>query len=299
MPSRWLSHLSWLALWLVGAFVLGLWFGRPGWWLFGALTLYVANTLRNLYLLDRFASEGTRPPLFETRGLWPEIVARVDKLKLKSRNRKKRYHRLLREVRESTGALSDAGIILNAENEIVWFNPAATRLLGLEPVHDIGHRIDNLLRHPDFVEYLETPGETSITVPSPIDDSGSLSVQLIPYGRQQRLAIIRDVTHEVVLERTRRDFVANASHELRSPLTVITGYLDTLADDPELPASWEVPITEMLRQANRMTQILRDLIELTRLESEGSEAAWISDDPSSATARSRIFSNSRTFPGYG
>jgi two-component system phosphate regulon sensor histidine kinase PhoR len=259
-------------LWLVGAFVLGLWFGRSGWWLFAALTLYAANTLRNLYLLDRFTAEGKRPPLFETRGLWPELVARIDKLKLKSRNRKKRYHRLLREVRESTGALSDAGIILNSENEIVWFNPAATRLLGLEPGHDVGHRIDNLLRHPGFVEYLETPGETSVTVPSPIDESGSLSVQLIPYGRQQRLAIIRDVTHEITLERTRRDFVANASHELRSPLTVITGYLDTLADDPELPASWEVPITEMLRQANRMTQILRDLIELTRLESEGSEA---------------------------
>jgi two-component system, OmpR family, phosphate regulon sensor histidine kinase PhoR len=272
LPSRWLSHLFWLALWLVGAFLLGLWFGRPGWWLFAALTLYVANTLRNLYLLDRFTAEGKRPPLFETRGLWPELVARIDKLKLKSRNRKKRYHRLLREVRESTGALSDAGIILNSENEIVWFNPAATRLLGLEPGHDLGHRIDNLLRHPGFVEYLETPGETSITVPSPVAESGWLSVQLIPYGRQQRLAIIRDVTHEVTLERTRRDFVANASHELRSPLTVITGYLDTLADDHELPASWEVPITEMLRQANRMTQILRDLIELTRLESEGSEA---------------------------
>jgi two-component system phosphate regulon sensor histidine kinase PhoR len=65
----------------------------------------------------------------------------------------------------------------------------------------------------------------------------------------------------------RRDFVANASHELRSPLTVITGYLDTLADDDEMPESWQVPISEMLRQSHRMTQILRDLIDLTRLES--------------------------------
>jgi two-component system phosphate regulon sensor histidine kinase PhoR len=97
-------------------------------------------------------------------------------------------------------------------------------------------------------------------------------VQLIPYGREQRLAIIRDVTHELKLERTRRDFVANASHELRSPLTVISGYLDTLDDDDELPESWQAPISEMLRQANRMTQILRDLIELTRLDSADTKA---------------------------
>jgi two-component system phosphate regulon sensor histidine kinase PhoR len=59
---------------------------------------------------------------------------------------------------------------------------------------------------------------------------------------------------------------------LRSPLTVIAGYLDTLQDDPELPESWRAPISEMSRQANRMTQILRDLIELTRLESSDAEA---------------------------
>ncbi len=86
-------------------------------------------------LLDRALDGHRRVPLFETRGLWAEIFARVDKLRTKARNRKKKYHRLLREVRESTGALSDGGIILNADHEIMWFNPAAARLLGLEPCH--------------------------------------------------------------------------------------------------------------------------------------------------------------------
>jgi two-component system phosphate regulon sensor histidine kinase PhoR len=272
LPSRWASQFLFLAAWLAAGLLLGLWFGHVAWWLFGALGLYVAQTLRNLYLLDRVLSGAKRVPMFETRGLWAEIFARVEKLKMRSRNRKKKYQRLLREVRESTGALSDAGIILNAAGEITWFNPAATRLLGLDPARDIGHRIDNLLRHPDFIRYLAEPKESAITIPSPVDEQGMLSVQLIPYGRDQRLAIIRDVTHEVKLERTRRDFVANASHELRSPLTVIGGYLETLSDDPELPESWRAPIDEMLRQADRMTQILRDLIELTRLESADTSA---------------------------
>ncbi len=68
------------------------------------------------------------------------------------------------------------------------------------------------------------------------------------------------------LEAVRRDFVANASHELRSPLTVISGYLETLAQDPGLEADLHGPLAEMRRQADRMTAIIRDLLELSRLE---------------------------------
>jgi len=272
LPYRWTSQLGALTGLLAGALLLGLWFGGTGWWVAGALALYVGDTLRHLYALDRVLDGHKRVPLFETRGFWAELLARVDKLRAKARNRKKKYHRLLREVRESTGALSDGGIILNADREILWFNPAAARLLGLKAATDIGNRIDNLVRHPGFAAYLAAPKAEGIAVPSPKVDGGWLTVQVIPYGRDQSLAIIRDITHEMQLERTRRDFVANASHELRSPLTVISGYIDTLSEDPEMPAAWHAPVAEMQRQAERMTRILRDLIELTRLESSESNA---------------------------
>jgi len=272
LPKRWISHLTGVGIWLGFTALIGYWVGSVAWMLVAALLVYLAYTLRNLYMLDRIIFGAGRLPLYDTRGLWAELVARADRLKARSRNRKRRYNRLLREVRESTGAISDAGIILNADREIVWFNPAATRLLGLDPARDIGTRIENLIRHPDFVAYLDEPDDSHIVIPSPKIESDSLQIQLIPYGQDQRLAIIRDVTHETLLERTRRDFVANASHELRSPLTVITGYLDTLADDEDMPSSWQVPVSEMLRQSHRMTQILRDLIELTRLESADSGA---------------------------
>jgi two-component system phosphate regulon sensor histidine kinase PhoR len=129
-----------------------------------------------------------------------------------------------------------------------------------------------LLRHPDFVAYIAAPTPEGIMIPSPKEESGWLTVQIIPYGQDQRLAIVRDITREIQLERTRRDFVANASHELRSPLTVISGYLDTLCEDEEMPEGWRAPVSEMQRQAERMTRILRDLIELTRLESAAREA---------------------------
>jgi two-component system phosphate regulon sensor histidine kinase PhoR len=269
LPNRWASQFAWLALWVVAALSLGAGFGGMGWWLAGALALYAARLLRRVYLLDRVLDGYQRVPVFETRGLWPEMFARVEKIRAKARSRKKKYHKLLREVRESTGALSDAGIILNAENEIVWFNAAATRLLGLSPVTDIGNRLDNLVRHPDFVAYLAKPTTEPVTVPSPNDEGGAFTAQIVPYGKDQRLVIVRDISREIKLERMRRDFVANASHELRSPLTVISGYLDALAEDEAMPPTWRAPIGEMQRQAERMTRILRDLIELSRLESSG------------------------------
>jgi two-component system phosphate regulon sensor histidine kinase PhoR len=273
LPSRWASQIAALAALVVTALLFGWWFGGAGWWLAGATLLYLAFTLRHLYWLDRALDGHRRVPLFETRGLWAEVFARVEKLRTKARNRKKKYHRLLREVRESTGALSDGGIILNVDNEIMWFNPAAARLLGLNHATDVGHRIDNLLRHPDFVAYLKVPTGDGLVVRSPRHETGWLHVQIIPYGTDQRLAIVRDVTNEKNVERTRRDFVANASHELRSPLTVISGYLEALGDAGDAPEAWRAPVTEMQRQAERMTRILRDLIELTRLESAEASAS--------------------------
>ena len=267
LPQRWVSQLGILTTWLVVALLLGAWFGGVSWWIVGALGIYLAHVLRQVYLLDRVLEGEKRMPSFETRGLWAEMFARVDKIRAKSRSRKKKYHRLLREVWESTGVLRDAGIILNAANEILWFNPAATRLLGLDPSRDIGNRLDNLVRHPDFVRHLAEPKGEDVTIPSPHRPDCWLSITLIPYGQNQQLAIVRDITRQMRLETMRRDFVANASHELRSPLTVISGYLDALAEDDELPESWRRPVSEMQRQAERMTGILEDLIELTRLES--------------------------------
>lgn len=272
LPNRWATQLTLLVAWLGAAALIGLWLEQVALAIAIGALLYIARTLRRLYDLDRAISSGRRVHMISTEGLWAELHASVHKLRTKSRARKQRYLRLLREVRESTGAIDEAGVLLNSSYEITWFNSAARKLLGFTGPTDVGHRIDNLLRHPEFVEYLSGDRCGSIIVPSPVDDDGMLSIQVVPYGREQFLAIARDVTHEVQLERTRRDFVANASHELRSPLTVIGGYLDALGDDPDVPEAWRAPIGEMLRQVQRMTQILRDLIELTRLESADAEA---------------------------
>jgi two-component system phosphate regulon sensor histidine kinase PhoR len=274
MPSRWVRQFALLAVWFLVGGLVGFWVGEIRWALIATALLYIAHLLFKLYQLDRAIMEGIRVPELVTVGLWPELHARIYNLRQKSRARKKRHLRLVREVRESTGAISDAGVILNSLHEIVWLNRAAKKLLGLTRQKDVGQRINNLLRHPEFISYMEGARDVPLVIPSPVEPDGMLSIQIIPYGQDQMLVIARDITSEVQLERTRRDFVANASHELRSPLTVIGGYLDALAFDEEVPEGWQAPLREMVRQAHRMTQILRDLIELTRLESADEPASY-------------------------
>jgi two-component system phosphate regulon sensor histidine kinase PhoR len=139
---------------------------------------------------------------------------------------------------------------------------------------DYGIRIDNLVRHPDFVEYLERRGAAApprIRLPQ-IGDRWLLMRLVTTNATGQQLLILRDVTSEARLESMRKDFVANASHELRSPLTVIGGYLDALADEPGLEEAWREPVQEMRRQSDRMRGIVQDLLELSRLEAHGGDA---------------------------
>ena len=158
-------------------------------------------------------------------------------------------------------------MILNAQREIMWFNRMAARLLNLRRTADLGMRIEHLMREPEFVRYLEG-GDFSnrVIIRTTTAEECYLSMQVAPYGDGQLLLLVSDVSRQMRLEAVRRDFVANASHELRSPLTVISGYLETLAQDSALDPDLHGPIAEMRRQAERMTAIIRDLLELSRLE---------------------------------
>jgi two-component system, OmpR family, phosphate regulon sensor histidine kinase PhoR len=261
-----------LAASIGAAVLLGYWFGHTFAWLAAVLFGYLGWHLWHLWQLESWLRRKLGEPPRDAPGLWGGVFAQLHRLRLQSRARKRRLARVLKEFRKSTQALPDAGVVLEADNEIAWLNAAAVRLLGLRP-EDRGQRIENLLRAPDFVEFLRhSAPERVMRMTSPADDSLMLSLQVVPYGESQRLLLAKDITHEVRLETVRRTFVANASHELRSPLTVISGYLDSLAGDEELAEHWREPVGEMARQSERMRRIIEDLLTLSRLEASAPEA---------------------------
>lgn len=252
---------------IVTGVVLGWLFGHVWAGLAGLLALHLLWQLATLFRLDWWVRHRSYAAPPDLGGAWGNIVAQVMRLHRRKRFHKQRYIQLVRQIQRSTAALPDGVVILNAQREIVWFNRTASTLLDLRGHDDFGLRIDNLLRQPEFGRYLESARyEIPLVIRPKVAADTHLSLQVVPYGEGQQLLLVRDVSRQVRLEAMRKDFVANASHELRSPLTVVSGYLETLGQDPALDPELRAPVAEMRRQAERMTSIIRDLLALSRLE---------------------------------
>jgi two-component system phosphate regulon sensor histidine kinase PhoR len=274
MKSRaWLYLTARLSVAALIGLVAGLVFGSS--WPVVALLVaaLLGLELWNLQRVLRWLATGQPELAPDLPGPWGELVARIIRLFRRKQFHKLRLLRLLRELRRSTAAMPDGVVVLNPQAEILWFNRTAARLLGLRGKSDVGLRIDNLLRAPEFLRYLRQ-GQFAVPVVllSTVGGERHLSLQIVPYGAGQLMVLVRDVTREARLESMRKDFVANASHELRSPLTVLSGYLETLANEPGIEPSLQGPLLEMRRQALRMTRIVQDLLELSRLESSDAVA---------------------------
>lgn len=273
MASMWTFALARLAGILIAGLCAGLLIGPIWLWLLAAACLYLGWQLVNLHRLDRWLRLRSQIDPPHIGGIWGDVIAQVGRLHRRKQFHKQRFVQLYRELRRSTAALPDGVIILSSQNEIVWFNRQAARLLALKRPVDVGLRIDNLIRSPEFVRYLHGDDFTMpLVIRPPLQAELYLALQVVPYGAGQSLLLVRDVTRQMRLEAMRKDFVANASHELRTPLTVISGYLDTMADDSSIDAAWAGPIRDMRAQAQRMNTIIADLLELSRLESTDGEA---------------------------
>ncbi|MFP4080898.1 MAG: phosphate regulon sensor histidine kinase PhoR [Ectothiorhodospira sp.] len=266
-PNPWAVEAWRLAGSLAGGLLLGGLLGG----VFLGLSLTLAGYLGwHVYQLWRFhhwvrAGRRSDPP--EASGIWRDLIHELYRLHQRNRRRKKKIAKLLNRFHESSAAMPDATVILGSRFEIEWFNGAAVELLQLESPRDIGARITNLLRHPDFVAYIQggkyAEGVEFSRAP---DHQVRLSARIVPYGNRQFLLTVRDVTRIHRLESMRRDFVANVSHELRTPLTVINGYLETLVDDEALDPEIRTTLQSMEFQAERMRRIIEDLLTLSHLE---------------------------------
>ncbi|HWU71776.1 MAG TPA: phosphate regulon sensor histidine kinase PhoR, partial [Pseudoxanthomonas sp.] len=174
---------------------------------------------------------------------------------------------ILRAYRAAAAALPDAVVVVERNSQrALWFNKAATQLLGLRYPDDLQSPLGERLQPLSLSHWFAAGrnAEPMLDAASPVDPNLRLNLRLIPYSDEYWLLVARDVSKLLHLEQVRRDFVANVSHELRTPLTVVHGYLDMLdpADFPE----WTPMLAEMQKQSQRMTQLVEDLLTLSRLE---------------------------------
>ena len=199
----------------------------------------------------------------------PELANHVDALRAMHHELERRFEDLRREREESrtlVEALSDGVLAADRRGVVVSTNAAARRLLGydegeqLPPLaelfHDRPHRA--LMREVlsgAVVEGRELGlGDRTVVISArPLEDGGILLV-------------LSDVTDVRRLETVRRDFVANVSHELKTPLTAIAGYAETLAAEAPDKQAKQFAQT-IVENARRMQRLVDDLLDLSRIES--------------------------------
>jgi len=236
----------------------------------GLLLALIFHHVRELTALHRWLKDPQLETLPEGRLEWEEIFAALARLLRRRSHIESRLSAALERFQQAGAALPEGVIILDEKDAITWCNPKAELYFGLSNQRDRGQQITYLIRHPQFVEYLETRNfrEPLLLRVKREEQEISLSVQLVPYGASEKLLLSRDITRCERMETIRRDFVANVSHELRTPLTVLSGFLETLIDSPNpQPELRQRSLELMAEQAKRMHRLVEDLLTLSRLES--------------------------------
>lgn len=261
MTSILRRELELLLAWLVIMLVIGSLIDHIVLVLLLGLSVYIAWTLYNLHKLTKWLSKPSKHPP-ESLGVWDEVYFQLHHLYQRQRKARRKLTSILNRFQKSTQALPYATIVLNDIDEIEWFNPAASQLFNLHSKVDVGQRIDNLIRHPEFIRYL-----SKRNFDNPLEfehDVKKLLLNITPYGSGQYLLSARDITQRRILDDMRRDFISNASHELRTPITVMSGYLEALIDTQE--SALQAPLKKIQQQTARMESIVTELIGLAKLE---------------------------------
>lgn len=201
-------------------------------------------------------------------GAWGDVFIRLTRYMRRYYRSRQSLSRALERMQRATSAMPDGIVILDKIDRIEWCNPVAEQHLGLDLKMDIGQHITHLVRQMQFVEYLSS-GDFSkpVLIKQSRYQEIMLSLQLVPYGDEEKLLISRDITRFEKMEIMRRDFIANVSHELRTPLTVINGFLEMLQDNEMKDSDMEKhALGLMSQQSRRMQRLVEDLLTLSRLE---------------------------------
>jgi two-component system phosphate regulon sensor histidine kinase PhoR len=267
-----------LLFWVPALLRLGLAFAAAGivGWMSGPLAglafalliavIFLVIQLSYLYRLGEWLHDPKSAKLPDGWGAWTEVFARLYRLRRDDERNKDELTEWLARFRQAMHLLPEGVAIMDDVLFLEWCNPATERHLGLTLEKDKGRRVTNLVRHPEFIDYIilgryEQPLTLALR-------GRKLVVQVIPFENRRQILVTHDATETERIEAMRRDFIANASHELRTPLTVIVGFLEIALADPGLDERTRTAhLNLMTEQAGRMQRLIEDMLTLSRLES--------------------------------
>ena len=232
----------------------------------GLFTWILYQSLQKLRFMNWLKQPGECPNFFRFSS-WRVIYNSVNKLLATAKDQENHISKNLFSFKRATEAMADGVIVLDKLNQLIFATPRAERYLGIELERDKGKNIINMIRNPNFASYIKI-GKVNDTVV--LEDTNlikkAMEFKLVLNDENEKLLLCRDVTKLRRLERERKNFVASASHELKTPLTVILGYLETLTElNPEKKEAINM-VNEMSSQAKRMSKLINNLLVFSRLE---------------------------------
>lgn len=231
------------------------------WWIYNVL-----QSARVFQWIDRYPKEWEPP---EGSGLWSDLMNELYRLLRKENRTRDELTWLIRRTESSLSALRDGVVVLDRRQRLETWNKAAAQALGLRKSTDYQQTFTNFVRNPKMAEYLSNEDfEHALVLPGPSRQHHCmLEYTVTRFGEGEYFLLIRDVTRLHKLEQMRNDFVANVSHELKTPLTVFNGYLEMLIDNRESqPELLDLAVQRMSEQTQKMTELIVDLLFLARLE---------------------------------
>ena len=177
------------------------------------------------------------------------------------------------------GSMIEGVLAIDARQRVVGINQAAAELLAVDPARAIRRPLQEVVRNPDLRRFAlraidcREPVEDDLLLRGARDRTIRLRGTALRdlSGEGGAVIVLNDVTDVQRLENIRRDFVANVSHELKTPIASIKGFVETLLDGAsDDPVDARRFLDIIARQADRLASIIEDLLALSRIEqSEG------------------------------
>jgi len=229
------------------------------------LFIFILYLLYSQHILERWVFNHKYKKSIKYNSKYQYLASKIDMEYEKFLIVKKKFNALEKRFKELSASMPDAVIVIDNNYITEWFNKSATNMFSLKD-NDIGRPILHLIRNPNFTKFINSNKRNSfVKFISPLKYDITLQSFIVPYGEDKYLLTFRDVSEADHLDKMRRDFIANVSHELKTPLTVIFGYLESINILDKKNIDDNI-ISQMLKQAKRMDVMISDLLKLTQLQ---------------------------------
>ena len=238
-----------------------------------ALIVYLSWHLYHLKQFYTFFTTQRRVNGFVPEGFWGFLYKRLDEQQNRWLQYRHNKRRIFSHFQQAFKHFPYSIVILDKSWKIRWHNKASETLFNKNGTI-INHYLKELLDHPILHEYLSAGNfDVPLEIESPINKVSILSLQFVPLStsfsnqENETLLLIKDITSAYHLDQARKDFIANVTHELKTPLTVFSGFLEPMCEDiNEFPEHWGHYIELMYQQSLRMNDVINDLLLLSKLE---------------------------------